>query len=61
MVIDPSGRTSVDYAVAQVPESILVAPTGLVLGKIRGGVTADELDAIIDGVVAQVTAGAGQS
>ncbi|MCC6434362.1 MAG: TlpA family protein disulfide reductase [Acidimicrobiales bacterium] len=53
VVIDPSGSLSVDYAVAKVPESILVAPTGIVLGKIRGGVTADELDAIIDDVEAR--------
>ncbi|MFN0027674.1 MAG: TlpA family protein disulfide reductase [Acidimicrobiales bacterium] len=50
VVVDPTGTLSVDYAVPRVPESILVSPTGLVLGKIRGGVTADELDAIIDNV-----------
>ncbi len=50
VIIDPTGTLSVDYAVPRVPESILVSPTGLVLGKIRGGVTADELDAIIDDV-----------
>jgi len=48
VVVDPTGTLAVDYAVAKVPESILVAPTGLVYGKIRGGVTADALDAIID-------------
>ena len=50
VIVDPTGTLAVDYAVAQVPESILVSPTGLVLGKIRGGVSADGLDAIIDQV-----------
>ncbi|MGD9753124.1 MAG: TlpA family protein disulfide reductase [Acidimicrobiia bacterium] len=50
VVVDPTGTLSVDYAVAKVPESIIVAPTGVVLGKIRGGVTADQLDAIIDDI-----------
>jgi cytochrome c biogenesis protein CcmG, thiol:disulfide interchange protein DsbE len=57
VVVDPTGRMSVDYAVAKVPESILVSPTGLVLGKIKGGVTADELDRIIDGVEARAGIG----
>ncbi len=56
VVMDPTGTLSVDYAVPRVPESILVSPTGLVLGKIRGGVTADELDAIIDSVERRATA-----
>jgi len=37
-----------------VPESILVAPSGVVVGKIRGGVTADGLDALIDALLAGV-------
>ena len=49
MVID-QGRIAVDYAVPKVPESILVSPTGLVYTKLRGGVTADELDGLIDSV-----------
>lgn len=57
VVVDPTGSLAVDYAVAKVPESILVSPTGLVLGKIRGGVTADELDAIIDDVERRAVAG----
>ncbi len=50
VVTDPTGSVSVDYAVAKVPESILVHPSGYVVGKIKGGVTADGLDAIIDSV-----------
>jgi cytochrome c biogenesis protein CcmG/thiol:disulfide interchange protein DsbE len=49
VVID-QGRIAVDYAVPKVPESILVSPTGLVYTKLRGGVTADELDGLIDSV-----------
>ncbi len=49
VVID-SGRIAVDYAVPKVPESILVSPTGLVYAKLRGGVTADVLDRLIDDV-----------
>ncbi len=56
VVLDDNGRFAVDYAVTKVPESIIVAPSGLVLGKIRGGVTADGLDAIIDEVIARATA-----
>jgi cytochrome c biogenesis protein CcmG/thiol:disulfide interchange protein DsbE len=49
VVID-QGRIAVDYAVPKVPESILVSPTGLVYTKLRGGVTADDLDKLIDEV-----------
>jgi hypothetical protein len=58
VVVDPTGELAVSYAVAKVPESILVSPTGLVLGKIRAGVTADQLDSIIDDVERQAGAGA---
>jgi cytochrome c biogenesis protein CcmG/thiol:disulfide interchange protein DsbE len=49
-VVMDNGRIAVDYAVPKVPESILVSPTGLVYRKLRGGVTADELDRLIDQV-----------
>lgn len=42
------GRTAVAWGVTGVPESYLVSPTGIVVQRIRGGVTAAELDAIID-------------
>lgn len=48
VLLDDDGSRSIDYAVVTVPESILVAPNGTVVGKILGGVTADQLDAIID-------------
>jgi len=36
-----------DYAVSGVPESFLVAPNGVVVAKVTGGVTADGLDGVI--------------
>ena len=63
MLTDPNGDAAVAYAVAQVPESILVDPNGVVVGKIAGGVTADGLDKLIDRISAEeptaVTAGNG--
>lgn len=47
VVLDPDGRTSLEYGVAGVPESYLVAPDGTVLIKIEGGVTADDLDRLL--------------
>ena len=38
---------AVAYGVIKVPETYLVAPTGLVVAKLIGGVTADGLDALI--------------
>jgi cytochrome c biogenesis protein CcmG/thiol:disulfide interchange protein DsbE len=39
---------SLDYGVKKLPESFLVDPAGNVAVKINGGVTADELDQLID-------------
>ena len=38
---------SLDYGVKKLPESFLVDPSGEVVVKINGGVTADQLDAMI--------------
>ena len=38
---------SLDYGVKKLPESFLIAPSGEVVAKINGGVTADELDKLI--------------
>lgn len=48
VVLDPEGRVALSYGVAGVPESYLLAPDGTVLVKILGGVTADELDELVD-------------
>lgn len=47
VVIDPSGRTALDYGMVKVPETFLVAPDGTVVSRLVGGVTADGLDALI--------------
>jgi cytochrome c biogenesis protein CcmG, thiol:disulfide interchange protein DsbE len=47
VVLDPDGRTALEYGVAGVPESYLLAPDGTVLIKIEGGVTADDLDRLL--------------
>jgi cytochrome c biogenesis protein CcmG/thiol:disulfide interchange protein DsbE len=42
------GRTAFEWGVAKVPESYLVAPTGIVVERFVGGVTKQGLDATID-------------
>ena len=44
VVLDPDGRTALQYGVAGVPESYLVAPDGTVVTKLIGGVSASGLD-----------------
>jgi cytochrome c biogenesis protein CcmG/thiol:disulfide interchange protein DsbE len=56
VLTDPDGAAAVAYAVTQVPESVLVDPNGTVVGKIKGGVNAADLDQLIDDVEAR-TAG----
>lgn len=41
------GRTALDWGVAKVPESFLVAPNGIVVERIQGGVRAADVEAII--------------
>ena len=41
------GRTAVDWGVAKVPESYLVAPNGLVVERFVSGVTRDQLNQVI--------------
>ncbi len=38
---------SLDYGVKKLPESFLIAPSGVVAAKINGGVTANQLDELI--------------
>lgn len=48
-VIDGSGTgVALDYAVAAVPESFIISPTGYVVAKVTGGVTSVGLDQLID-------------
>lgn len=48
-VVD-GGGIILDWAVAQVPESFIVAPTGVVAAKVTGGVTRAGLDDLIAGL-----------
>lgn len=48
VIADDSGRVAVAYGVTGVPESYMVAPSGLVVWKYLGGVTAAGLDSVID-------------
>jgi len=44
-----TGDASLDYGVVKLPESYVIDPTGTVVAKLDGGVTAGELQAVIDG------------
>lgn len=44
---DDDQRIALDWGVTGLPESYLVAPDGIVLTKITGGVTAADLDALL--------------
>ena len=46
-MLDPSGRITVDWGVAGIPESYLVDPDGVVRSKITGGVRADGLEELL--------------
>ena len=41
------GRTALEWGVTKVPESYLVSPDGTVVKRIVGGVTREELDALM--------------
>lgn len=57
VVIDPDGAISVSFGVARVPESFLVAPDGTVVQRLVGGVTAAQLDRILEQYEAAAGAG----
>ncbi len=46
------GRIALDYGVTGVPESYLIAPSGVVVAKITGGITAEGLEQILANAVA---------
>ena len=48
VLVEDTGAVAVRYGVTGVPESYLVAPTGVVASKFIGGLTAADLDAVID-------------
>lgn len=49
VVVDADGSIGVAYGVAGVPESFLVAPNGIVVQRIVGGVTAAQLNEVLAG------------
>ncbi len=57
VLVEGTGPTALDYGVSGVPESYLVAPSGVVATKIIGGVTADGIDSIIADIERQATVG----
>ena len=54
VIIGDDGDIALDYGVAKVPESYLVAPDGTVVTKIIGGVTVDGLEQILDDAEAEL-------
>ena len=48
VIDDPDNRIGVAYGVAQVPESFVVSPDGIVVHRFAGGVTQEMLDDVID-------------
>ena len=57
VLVDGTGPIALDYGVSGVPESYLVAPSGVLATKIVGGVTADGLDRIIADLERQAAGG----
>ncbi|MBW3549189.1 MAG: TlpA family protein disulfide reductase [Actinobacteria bacterium] len=48
MLVDGDGRIALDFGVAGVPESFLIAPDGVIVAKVVGGVRAHELERLLD-------------
>jgi cytochrome c biogenesis protein CcmG/thiol:disulfide interchange protein DsbE len=47
VLLNDTGKVAISYGVTAVPESYLIAPSGLVAVKVIGGVTADDIDGYI--------------
>jgi cytochrome c biogenesis protein CcmG, thiol:disulfide interchange protein DsbE len=58
VVLDPEARTSLAYGMVRVPETFLVAPDGTVVRRVIDGVTATDLDRLIDAFTGAAGAGA---
>ncbi len=48
MLVDGDGRIALDFGVAGVPESFLIAPDGVIVAKVVGGVRAHELERLLE-------------
>ena len=53
VITTDTGSVAVAYGVTAVPESYLVAPSGIVAAKLIGGVTADDLDSQIEQLLSE--------
>ena len=47
VISEDTGSIAVAYGVVAVPETYLIQPGGVIVEKLLGGVTADQLDALI--------------
>ena len=47
VLLNDTGKVAISYGVTAVPESYLIAPSGLVAVKVVGGITADRIDEYI--------------
>ena len=47
VLLNDTGKVAISYGVTAVPESYLIAPSGLVAVKVVGGITADGIDEYI--------------
>lgn len=59
VISSDTGLIALDYGVTKVPESYMVAPSGLVVAGFFGGVTADGLDKVISENGGMAVAGTG--
>ena len=59
VIANDTGLIALDYGVTKVPESYMVAPSGLVVAGFFGGVTADGLDKVIADNGGMAVAGTG--
>ncbi|CAB4626024.1 unannotated protein [freshwater metagenome] len=59
MISTDTGLIALDYGVTKVPESYMVAPSGLVVAGFFGGVTASGLDKVIADNGGMAVAGTG--
>lgn len=62
VIANDTGRTALDYGITGVPETYVVAPSGLVVARISDGFTVQKANAIIDslgGLEATTGTGAG--
>jgi hypothetical protein len=48
VVDDPENRIGVSYGIAQVPETFIVSPDGIVVSHFPGEITEAMLDEVID-------------